>query len=203
MAAASKSLTQEVAEYASGVSYGSIPADVIQRAKQAMIDGLGVIVAGCNSDAAFIIGRYLEELGVSGKASVVGGSLMLPAQFAALANGTSGHAVDYDDTQLSSAPERVYGLLTHPTIPVLAASLAVAEEPGAGGKDLLTAFCAGVKVACKVARKPLTRGTIRAASIPLVPWGSLAPLRPQPGSWASPPRLPNTPSASPPVRAQA
>ena len=36
----------------------------------------------------------------------------------ALANGASGHAMDYDDTQLSSSPDRVFGLLTHPTVPV-------------------------------------------------------------------------------------
>ena len=151
MASASKSLTLEVAEYASGISYENIPNDVVRRAKDALVDGLGVMLAGCTSDSADAIGSYLKELGVTGRASVVGGSMMLPAQYAALANGISGHALDYDDTQLSSAPGRVYGLLTHPTVPVLAASLATAEEIGAGGKDLLAAFCAGVEVSCKAA----------------------------------------------------
>ncbi|MCE2464451.1 MAG: MmgE/PrpD family protein, partial [Dehalococcoidia bacterium] len=141
----------EVAEYASRVSYDSIPADVIKRAKEALIDGLGVMLAGCGSESGDVMGRYMHDLGVSGKSSVIGKGMMLPAQFAALANGTAGHALDYDDTQISSVPDRVYGLLTHPTVPVLAASLAVAEEVGAGGKDLVTAFCAGVEVACKVA----------------------------------------------------
>ena len=45
----------------------------------------------------------------------------------------------------------MYGLLTHPTVPVLAASLAVAEEVGSSGRELIAAFCAGVEVACKVA----------------------------------------------------
>ena len=151
MVSADKSLTLEVAEYAIGVSYEAIPANVIRRGKEALIDGLGVMLAGCNSDSAVTIGSYLRELGMSGSASVIGGSMMLPAQFAALVNGTSGHALDYDDTQISSAPDRVYGLLTHPTVPVLAASLAVAEEVGARGTDLLAAFCAGVEVACKMA----------------------------------------------------
>ena len=63
----------------------------------------------------------------------------------------AGHAEDYDDTQLSSTPDRVYGLLTHPTVPVLAASLAVAEETGASGAAFLTALGTGIEVACKVA----------------------------------------------------
>ena len=146
-----KSLTLEIAEYAGGVSYQSIPANVIQRAKDAVVDGLGVMLAGSNSESAKIVGRYLHELGVAGQSSVIGETMMLPAPFAALANGTSGHALDYDDTQIPSAPERVYGLLTHPTTPVLSASLAVAEETGAGGRELLAAFIVGVEVACKVA----------------------------------------------------
>ena len=38
-----------------------------------------------------------------------------------------GHAMDYDDTQLSTTPDRTFGLLTHPTVPALAAALAVAD----------------------------------------------------------------------------
>ena len=50
------------------------------------------------------------------------------AASAALANGASGHALDFDDTQLSTTPDRIFGLLTHPTIPPLAAALAVGER---------------------------------------------------------------------------
>ena len=51
---------------------------------------------------------------------------MTSAAYAALANGASGHAMDYDDTQLSTTPDRTFGLLTHPTIPALVG--------GAGGR---------------------------------------------------------------------
>jgi 2-methylcitrate dehydratase PrpD len=61
------------------------------------------------------------------------------------------HAMDYDDTQLSTNPDSVYGLLTHPTTPVLAAASAIAEVVGATGRDLLTASVAGVEVACRTA----------------------------------------------------
>jgi 2-methylcitrate dehydratase PrpD len=46
----------------------------------------------------------------------------MPVRFAALANGILIHADDYDDTQLSVAPDRIYGLLMHPTVPVLPAA---------------------------------------------------------------------------------
>ena len=151
MVKATKSITLEVAEYSSAVSYSDLPPALVQRAKEAVIDGLGVMLAGHGSDCARVIRSYLGELGVSGKSSVIGENARLPAQFAALANGVSGHALDFDDTQISSVPDRVYGLLTHPTAPVLSAALAQAEERGAGGADLLAAFAAGVEVACKVA----------------------------------------------------
>jgi 2-methylcitrate dehydratase PrpD len=59
--------------------------------------------------------------------------------------------MDYDDTQLSTNPASVYGLLTHPTTPVLGATSAIGEVVGAAGRDLLTAYVAGVEVACRTA----------------------------------------------------
>jgi 2-methylcitrate dehydratase PrpD len=49
------------------------------------------------------------------------------------------------------AKDRVYGLLTHPTAPALPAVLAVAEQDGRPGRDLLTAYHVGVEVECKIA----------------------------------------------------
>lgn len=144
-------LTGELADYIQGVTYDSLPGNVVQRAKEAVIDGIGVMLSGYSSDCAGLIRRYIAGLGVSGKSTVFGERQGMPAEFAALANGVSGHALDFDDTQISSLPDRVYGLLTHPTTPVLAAALPVAEEVGATGRDLLAAFCTGVEVACKVA----------------------------------------------------
>jgi 2-methylcitrate dehydratase PrpD len=72
-------------------------------------------------------------------------------QQAAWANGVAGHAMDYDDTQLATDPESVYGLLTHPTVPVLAAALAAAEDVEASGEALLDAYIVGVEVACRIA----------------------------------------------------
>ena len=77
--------------------------------------------------------------------------MKVPALHAALANGASGHAMDFDDTQLSTTPDRTYGLLTHPTVPALASTLAVAEERQTSGAAFLEAFLTGFEVECKVA----------------------------------------------------
>src|SRR3989442_14603196 len=59
--------------------------------------------------------------------------------------------MDYDDTQLSTTPDRTFGLLTHPTVPALAAALAVAERKHASGAAFLEAFLVGFEVECKIA----------------------------------------------------
>src|ERR671928_51215 len=81
----------------------------------------------------------------------------IPARFAAFANGLAIHADDYDDTQLAVAKDRVYGLLTHPTAPALAAVLAIAERDGRSGRDLMTAYHVAVEVESKVAEAILPR----------------------------------------------
>src|SRR5262249_49834977 len=85
------------------------------------------------------------------KAGIVGTGMKVPARFAAMANGTFIHADDYDDTQLSVAPDRIYGLLTHPTVPVLPPVLALAELHGFTGEEITTAYHVGVEVECKIA----------------------------------------------------
>ncbi|MCI0799832.1 MAG: MmgE/PrpD family protein, partial [Chloroflexi bacterium] len=138
------SLTGELTDFIGSVVYEGLPANVVQRAKEAVIDGIGVMLSGYSADCTQLIRRHIGGLGLTGKSTVVGQAGGLPAEYAALANGVSGHALDFDDTQISSLPDRVYGLLTHPTTPVLSAALPVADEVGASGRDLLTAFCTGV-----------------------------------------------------------
>ena len=66
-------------------------------------------------------------------------------------NGVSIHADDFDDTQLAVAKDRVYGLLVHPTVPVLPAVLALAAHRSVSGKELMLAYHLGVEVECKIA----------------------------------------------------
>jgi len=82
---------------------------------------------------------------------VLGTSLRLPCRFAAFLNGLAIHVDDYDDTQLAVLPDRVYGLLTHPTAPVLPAALAIAERERRSGAELLVGYLMGVEAETKVA----------------------------------------------------
>ena len=145
-------ITGEVADFALGVELADIPQRVVEQGKRSLLDGLGLAVAGSHADVADIAASIIDTYGrLNGEATVLGTGAKLPTRFAAFLNGIAIHAHDYDDTQLAVRPDRVYGLLTHPTAPVLPAVLAIVERNGGTGADLLTSYLIGVEVATKAA----------------------------------------------------
>jgi 2-methylcitrate dehydratase PrpD len=145
------SLTRSVAEFIGGTPRGSIPASVRKLGTRSILDGIGLALAGSVAESGKIVNGYLEDLACAGPATVFGSALTTAPRFAAFANGIAIHADDYDDTQLATKPDRVYGLLTHPTAPVLPAVLAVAEQERASGADVLDAYLIGTEVEMKTA----------------------------------------------------
>src|SRR5579859_3600769 len=143
-------LTKYVSEFIVNTKYGDIPPDVLELGKKSILDGFGLALAGSASVMAPLVRQYLQGLGVSGQATVIGSGLKAPARFAAFANGVAIHADDFDDTQLAVAPDRVYGLLTHPSVGAFSAALAVAEARAKSGRDLMLAYHLGVEVETKI-----------------------------------------------------
>ena len=143
------SLTGEVVDFL--LRGESPPADVRAKAVEHIVDGVAVMLAGSRTDCAQKLADFIGERGGSPSSTVIGFGFKSSASDAALVNGTSGHADDYDDTQLSTAPDRIYGLMTHPTVPVLAAALAIGEATGCSGWELVEAFIVGFEVECKIA----------------------------------------------------
>jgi 2-methylcitrate dehydratase PrpD len=145
-------LTEYVGKFIASTKYEDIPREVIELGKKSILDGLGLALAGSRAQTGAISREYVEHLGIcDGKASIIGSSKKTSPRFAAFVNGVSIHADDFDDTQLSAAKDRVYGLLVHPTVPVLPALLALAEGRTISGKDLMLAYHLGVEVECKIA----------------------------------------------------
>ena len=147
-----QNLTAHVAEFVVDTKLSDIPTETIELAKKSILDSLGLALSGSRADTAGLIKKYVDSLGCGiGNATVLGSGAKYPARFAALINGIAIHVDDFDDTQLASAKDRVYGLLVHPTVCVLPAALATAEVGGKNGKDLLLAYQVGVEVECKIA----------------------------------------------------
>lgn len=145
----SSSITTEVVNFL--LRDYSPPTDIKNKAITHIIDGIAVMLAGSRTECAKKLVDFVHESGGNPSSTLLGFDFKSCPSEAALVNGTSGHSDDYDDTQLSTSPDRIYGLLTHPTVPVLAAALAVGETVGCSGKDFLEAFIAGFEVECKLA----------------------------------------------------
>jgi 2-methylcitrate dehydratase PrpD len=134
-------ITEEVAAFAANLELSRVPRDAVHVAKRHILDTLGVIIAGIREEAAHIAIKHAALLGG-------GGHTAPPLQ--AFIYGLLGHVLDYDDTQLATRPAGVYGLLTHPSVPVLSAALASARQQRASGEQLLTAFIAATEAECRL-----------------------------------------------------
>lgn len=114
--------------------------DEAQRwAKVGILDCLGCMVAGARDDAAAIIHALIREEQSAPTSAVIGTTLRCSAPSGAMANAVAAHVLDYDDI--------AYTMFAHPSSFLLSAALAVAEEVGATGTQLLEAYAFGFEVA--------------------------------------------------------
>lgn len=133
--------TATLAEYTVSTDYDDIPAEVVEHAKRAIRDYLGVAVYGAHHDVGEKVMTYVSRCMDGDEATVVGRQTASPTG-AALANGVFGHAIDYDDTFES--------IVIHPTSPVFAATFAAGEVADADGEELITAYTIGCEAAYRV-----------------------------------------------------
>src|SRR6202171_404723 len=141
-------LTKYVSEFIVNAKYEDIPESVIALGKKTILDGFGLSLAGSASVAGPRIRQYIETLGCAGgKASIIGTKMKVHPRFAALANGISIHADDFDDT----------GSALHVAAPVLPPAFAFCESGHRTGKDLMLAFHVGVEVENKIGEAAAAR----------------------------------------------
>ena len=135
-------LTLDLAATATEIADGSPPSETLDRAKLAIRDYLGVGLYGSQHPVGERIGAFVDAAQPGTDATLLGGGTASTTG-AALANGTFGHAIDYDDTFES--------IVLHPTAPTFAAGLATAERVDADGERLLGSYVAGVEAAYRIA----------------------------------------------------
>ena len=114
----------------------AVPVDVEAVATQCILDWFACALAGQAEPLAHILRNEYGD--VAGPATMLGSPTRVRTGHAALVNGAIGHALDFDDTHT--------GMGGHPTAPVFPAVLAVAEELGSTGAELLAAFVVGAEV---------------------------------------------------------
>lgn len=91
-------LTDRIAAFAADPTHDSLPPEVIHAVRRAILDSIGVAVAG-SRHAAF--GAVLQLVGrATGPCAVIGAAHRTDPVNAALANGIAAHVLDFDDTIL-------------------------------------------------------------------------------------------------------
>jgi 2-methylcitrate dehydratase PrpD len=147
-----KGLTRDVVSFILKTNYGDIPTAVIDAGKKSILDALGLSLAGSTAESGHIARELIRASNMNGGgATVFGTAMKVPPRFAAFLNSIAIHALDFDDTQLAVGPDRVYGLLMHPTVTALPPALAAGEAAAVSGKDLMLAYHVGAEVECKIA----------------------------------------------------
>jgi 2-methylcitrate dehydratase PrpD len=112
--------------------------------KDRILDTVGVSLAGTVQDSGRIATAYVRERGGTPEAGVIGGGFRVPTETAALANGVLAHAQLYEDDGTD--------LIGHPSSPLVAVILPVAEWCGASGLDVIRAYILGFEVEVKLGR---------------------------------------------------
>ena len=135
--------SEQLANFAANLKFNDIPASVIARCEDLLLDTLGSILAGSTARPVKTIDAFAKLQGpATGKCQVLGNLRNTTALFASMVNAAAAHMVEQDDVH--------NGSVFHPAAVVFPPALAVAQEIGASGKELLTACVAGYEVGIRV-----------------------------------------------------
>jgi 2-methylcitrate dehydratase PrpD len=130
--------TTAIDQFAEFVAGARVPSEVRAVASTAFFDTIGVTLAGAVEPAARAVQETARAEGGAPQCRIIGTERVTSASWAALANGTAAHALDYDDMSFVS--------LAHPSAPLVAAALAAGELARARGVALLDAWVVGFEI---------------------------------------------------------
>ena len=135
-------VTAKIAQFVADTQYEKIPPKAIETAKTAVLDCLGVALAGSKEEDARICADIARQENAREEATVFGQRLKTSALQAAFANGAAAHALDFDHS---------FTLMGQPTAPIIPAVFSLGESLGASGRQMLEAYAVGFEVTAKLA----------------------------------------------------
>lgn len=132
-----------LAAFAANLRFEDIPAPVLRRAEDLLLDCLASILAGAASRPVLAIDRYAALMGpADGPSEILINRRRTSPVFAAMVNAAAAHVVEQDDVH--------NGSVFHPAAVVFPPVLAVAQALGRCGRDALVAAVAGYEVGIRV-----------------------------------------------------
>lgn len=131
-----------IADFVSQLQLDRVPSEVLDKAKLIILDTLGISLASSTMDFGRMVIEVSRALGGPPQSLIIGTPWRVAAANAVLANGTLAHGLDYDDT-LEEA-------VVHTGCCVVTTAMAVGEEMGSTGRQILDAVVAGIEVMGKL-----------------------------------------------------
>ncbi len=132
-------ITRQFAKFVDSLKYDELPADVVQAAKERILDNLGAAVAGyCNWEFRENLLKACAQLG-EGKCSVIGRSeRKYPAARAAMINATFAQANELDDGHIFAG--------VHAGCVIVSTAFVIGSIAGNSGKEIIKAVVAGYEI---------------------------------------------------------
>ncbi len=135
-------VTHELAQYAASSRYESLPAAVQHEGVRAFVNFLGCAAGGAREPVVERILPVLGEFSGGPRATLIGRSERIDTLNAALINSAASAALAFNDTH--------YQTVAHPSSPVGAAALALAELRPVSGQALIHAVILGIELQCRI-----------------------------------------------------
>ena len=146
MSASDSSAARRFAEWGAGAAWREVPAEQAALVPLRVLDTIGLIFAGLETDAAAAARAVARAQGDASESLAIGGAVgdhrRLAAASAALAHATIAHCRDFDDT----FPDSV----VHPGSTVVAVALAVGEAAAASAEEIALSIVIGYEVAARL-----------------------------------------------------
>ncbi len=136
-------ITSRLAEFVRRTSFEDLPAEVVSRSKDMMLNAAAVALAGAAQPESQAINGLIQEMRGNGKCTIIGMGLRTSPVYAALANGVMVRLLDFDDEIMRRG--------SHPSSVIFPVVMSLGEMNGYSGKDVLTAFALGCEVFTKLA----------------------------------------------------
>jgi 2-methylcitrate dehydratase PrpD len=137
-------LSRRLSEHVAGARFEDLPAAAVEAAKRSLLDAVGVMLGASGlGEGCAAFADLAQASGGPPECTLLGHGVRAPLLLAALANGAAAHALDFEDA-FDAAP-------THPNAQLIPAILALAEQRGASGRDVLTAIAVGCDLVCRLA----------------------------------------------------
>ncbi len=137
-------IANELAQRIVAMRYEDLPVDAVEWAKISAVDLIGCALASADEEAPKIVERLLSVNKSGGTSLIWGSDRRVSAMDAAEINGVAAHVLDYDDCGNSIAG--------HPTVTIFPAVLALGEQLGASGRDVLLAYITGFETVAHMGR---------------------------------------------------